>query len=218
MINKYLLISNLALHKNSSKYKEGISWEDFRKKIESKLKNLLNYKNRNILIETIYAERMSSLDWENLFLGEYKGIIIGGSPYSVNDQINWINLEIIALKKYIKNYPDSSVLGVCFGHQLLGKIYGCSIVKDTKFFKGPVALKTNDNNFYVSSSCHGEYISEIPKKNNIEILAKGPHLMPYIVKYAPHVYGVQCHLEDKVACPLSTDYWRKFIKKVFVLN
>lgn len=218
MINKYLLISNLALHKNSENYTEGVSWLEFRKKIELRLKNLLNNGKYNFDIETVYAEEMNAFKWEKVFSTKYKGIIIGGSPYSVNDEVDWINFEINALKKYISKYPHSSILGVCFGHQLLGKIYGCTIEKDVKFYKGPVALKTNDNNFYVSSSCHEEYISIIPDKNNIEILAKGPHLMPYIVKYAPHIYGVQCHLEDSVACPLSNEYWKNFVKKVFVLN
>ncbi|MBF8437098.1 glutamine amidotransferase [Halanaerobiaceae bacterium Z-7014] len=52
-----------------------------------------------------------------------KGIIITGSHSMVTDDSQWIKNLSQELKHYLDNY-NIPALGICFGHQLLAKIYG----------------------------------------------------------------------------------------------
>ena len=54
-----------------------------------------------------------------------KGIILGGSPFSVNEE----NAPIVDVKAMIENVP---VLGICYGAQLTAKIFGGRVDKSEK--------------------------------------------------------------------------------------
>ncbi|MCH5690202.1 hypothetical protein LWM68_41805 [Niabella sp. W65] len=51
-----------------------------------------------------------------------KGIILSGSPFSVNDP----NAPVIGVKDIVKELP---VLGICYGAQLTAKTYGGRVEK-----------------------------------------------------------------------------------------
>lgn len=56
-------------------------------------------------------------------------IILSGSSLSVNDNIPEVNEFLKNLKKAIKNNPKLKVLGTCFGHQAITKMFGGKVAK-----------------------------------------------------------------------------------------
>src|SRR4026209_2323967 len=56
---------------------------------------------------------------------ELKGIILSGSPFSVNDE----NFPDTNVQSFIRQVP---VLGVCYGAQLTAKRYGGKVAKSNK--------------------------------------------------------------------------------------
>jgi GMP synthase-like glutamine amidotransferase len=55
------------------------------------------------------------------------GVVVGGGLPSVNDDLEWIEDEIALIKQAMSlRIP---VFGICFGHQLLGKMFGVDVVR-----------------------------------------------------------------------------------------
>ena len=54
-----------------------------------------------------------------------KGIILSGSPFSVNDE----NAPVVDIQAFIQKLP---VLGVCYGAQLTAKEFGGKVEKSNK--------------------------------------------------------------------------------------
>lgn len=211
-IEKFLLISNLAHHKNENFYTGGIPWNKFRKTAEKNLKNLTRFQKNKIEWTVISAEKISTQEFSKIISQNFTGIIISGSPYNIDDDEKWIEQEKNILKNIIQK-KHSPIIGVCFGHQLLADVYGGKVSQHEKYFKGNVPLITNEGDAYISYANHGQYISEVPK--TAKVIANGPENMPYIIEYEKNVYGIQCHLERKVECPLSEKFWEKFLTNIF---
>ena len=99
-----------------------------------------------------------------------KGIILSGSPFSVNDE----KAPVVDVAALNKNLP---VLGVCYGAQLTSKLYGGRVEKSEKREYGRAFLshETDDIIFSDISSrtqvwmSHGDTILELPK--GFELLA-----------------------------------------------
>ncbi len=68
------------------------------------------------------------------FDSNLKGIILSGSPFSVNDE-NAPDVNIQSFIKYV------SVLGVCYGAQLTAKRYGGKVEKSNKREYGRALLQ-----------------------------------------------------------------------------
>ncbi len=66
------------------------------------------------------------------------GVILGGSRASVNDGDAWIAEELEFAGRIIDLYLP--ILGICFGHQILGKLFGADIERK--------AMKLKDSNVY----------------------------------------------------------------------
>lgn len=128
-----------------------------------------------------------------------KGIILSGSPFSVNDP----NAPEVDIKAMIAQLP---VLGVCYGAQLTAKQFGGRVEKSNKreygranlqIKKDSVLLKGMSQNSQVWMS-HGDTIKELPQ--GFELLAEtesipvaafkkadGPETL-YAVQFHPEVY------------------------------
>jgi GMP synthase (glutamine-hydrolysing) len=100
-----------------------------------------------------------------------KGIILSGSPFSVNDP----NAPVIDLKALVKNLP---VLGICYGAQLTAKTFGGRVEKSSKREYGRASMLVQDETDVlmqgVSSKSqvwmsHGDSILELPE--GFEVLA-----------------------------------------------
>jgi GMP synthase (glutamine-hydrolysing) len=147
-------------------------------------------------------------DFEESLLIDAKGIILSGAP---------ILLSEIDYSSYIKKYQflrdlTIPVLGVCFGHQLLGLLHGATCIKMkaedrdwrkiTLIEKSSLFSGINDGVKFKQDHCE-----EINLPHGFKLLAKSTHCeneaMEHII--LPH-YAVQFHPE------VSEEYGRQLLK------
>ena len=73
-----------------------------------------------------------------LFDETLKGIILSGSPFSVNE----VNAPSVDVKNMVEKLP---VLGVCYGAQLTAKLFGGRVDKSEKREYGRASLKIENH-------------------------------------------------------------------------
>jgi GMP synthase (glutamine-hydrolysing) len=129
-----------------------------------------------------------------------KGVILSGSPFSVNDK-NAPEVEISSLTKKVP------VLGVCYGAQLTAKQYGGKVEKSNKREYGRAVLhleKTNDSllqNLIPSSQVwmsHADTILKLPKEFELLATTDSIPIAAFRHKDDPKhkpLYGLQFHPE-----------------------
>ncbi len=126
-----------------------------------------------------------------------KGIILSGSPYSVNDT----NAPVIDMKGLVKNLP---VLGICYGAQLTAKTFGGHIEKSSQREYGRAIISVRRNNDPLLKGIstktevwmsHGDSILDLPA--GFDILATTESIPVAAFKYGDDqpVYGLQFHPE-----------------------
>jgi len=99
-----------------------------------------------------------------------KGIILSGSPFSVNDA----NAPVVDVAKMNSRLP---VLGICYGAQLTAKLYGGKVERSNKREYGRAELKIEKQDAILQGvslhsqvwMSHGDSILELP--GSFEILA-----------------------------------------------
>ena len=127
-----------------------------------------------------------------------KGVILSGSPFSVNDAAAPV-VDVAAIAK------DIPVLGLCYGAQLTAKLYGGQVNKSNKREYGRAKLRiqkegdlfadiTDLSQIWMS---HSDSISELPE--GFEITATTDSIPVAAFCYKTHdsraVYGLQFHPE-----------------------
>lgn len=70
-----------------------------------------------------------------------KGIILSGSPFSVNDA----NAPVVDISSFVQQLP---VLGICYGAQLTAKEFGGNVGKSNKREYGRAKLLKTATMFY----------------------------------------------------------------------
>ncbi len=127
-----------------------------------------------------------------------KGIILSGSPFSVNDENN----PTVNIHSFIKQVP---VLGVCYGAQLTAKEFGGRVDKSNKreYGRAILEMKMNDelfNNVTNHSQVwmsHSDSIVTLPE--NFEVLATTESIPVAAFKKTTAdtkpLYGLQFHPE-----------------------
>ncbi len=127
-----------------------------------------------------------------------KGIILSGSPFSVNDEFRPVT-DIESLSK------KTPVLGICYGAQLTVKIFGGSVEKSDKREFGRAILKVVQNNELLSNIAlssqvwmsHSDSIKTLP--DSFELLATTESIPVAAFKAAlqntKDIYGLQFHPE-----------------------
>jgi len=124
---------------------------------------------------------------------DISGIIISGSPILLTEKDHSYKFE------FIKNL-DIPVLGICFGHQIIGLLYGSKIQTGERI-KGEQEIELVKNDILFSglnNSCsfvedHKEYI-DVPK--DFDLLAKSRSCDVEAIKHkTKRIYGVQFHPE-----------------------
>ncbi|ULQ58202.1 glutamine-hydrolyzing GMP synthase [Flavihumibacter rivuli] len=128
-----------------------------------------------------------------------KGIILSGSPFSVNDP----NAPVVDIAAFTKRVP---VLGVCYGAQLTAKQYGGRVEKSSKREYGRAILQVKQDNLLFKGMSqtsqvwmsHGDTILEMP--SGFELLAETESIpvaafrqvseteVLYCVQFHPEVY------------------------------
>ncbi len=127
-----------------------------------------------------------------------KGIILSGSPFSVNDE----NAPVVDVAAIAKDLP---VLGLCYGAQLTAKLFGGLVNKSNKREYGRAKLRiqqpddlfqnvTDLSQIWMS---HSDSIVELP--DGFEITAITDSIPVAAFRYQTHdtrlVYGLQFHPE-----------------------
>ncbi len=130
--------------------------------------------------------------------GNLKGIILSGSPFSVNDP----NAPVIDVKNLVKDMP---VLGICYGAQLTAKNFGGRVEKSSKREYGRASMSVNDDADPLTTGVsaksqvwmsHGDSILELPE--DFEVLATTDTIpvAAFRCRNQPHpLYGLQFHPE-----------------------
>ncbi|MDE3184327.1 MAG: glutamine-hydrolyzing GMP synthase [Bacteroidota bacterium] len=128
---------------------------------------------------------------------EIKGVILSGSPFSVNDE----NALIIDVKGINEKVP---VLGICYGAQLVAKMYGGVVEKSDKREYGRSKLQIqkedellkdvrNDSDVWMS---HSDTIKQLPEGFAI---TASTHNIPVAAFYSKQtnnpIFGLQFHPE-----------------------
>ena len=125
-----------------------------------------------------------------------KGVILSGSPFSVNDK-NAPNPELSQIRSKVP------VLGVCYGAQLLAFQSGGEVLPSLTREYGRAHLKNiesgNDlfRNVKLNSTVwmsHGDTISKVPDNFNIIASTTDVEVAAYKIKNEP-TYGIQFHPE-----------------------
>ncbi|WP_063727649.1 gamma-glutamyl-gamma-aminobutyrate hydrolase family protein [Kosmotoga sp. DU53] len=162
-----------------------------------------DYLNTTSLIEKALKDLKVDYKLYRTFLGEfpekgsYSGIICSGG----SDMSAFFNNDGSA-KETVKLITESNVpvLGICMGHQLIGKIYGASLIyleergwievkelKDNVLFTGlPEVFNVWENHMYT--------LNKVPE--DFELLAIGESGSIQVIKHREKpIYGVQFHPE-----------------------
>ena len=127
-----------------------------------------------------------------------KGVILSGSPFSVNDA----NAPVVDVEAITKDLP---VLGLCYGAQLTAKLYGGDVNKSNKREYGRAKLHIQKSDDLLQSitdgsqiwMSHSDSISSLPE--GFEITATTESIPVAAFRYPTHdarpVYGLQFHPE-----------------------
>jgi GMP synthase (glutamine-hydrolysing) len=133
-----------------------------------------------------------------VYSDDIKGIILSGSPFSVNDP----SAPLVDVLSISKRLP---VLGICYGAQLTAKALGGSVEKSDKREYGRATLSVSKNDILLNEvpadsqvwMSHSDTIKKLPE--NSELLgttASIPVAAFKIVSPGQHViYGLQFHPE-----------------------
>ena len=133
---------------------------------------------------------------------DIKGIVLSGSPFSVNDD----NAPIPELNKFVGKVP---VLGICYGAQLIAKINGGEVVKSKIREYGRAKLVNINADSKLMKNVpegsqvwmsHGDSILQLPQgfkivasTESIPMAAyENPVQKIYAVQFHPEVYHSEC--------------------------
>jgi GMP synthase (glutamine-hydrolysing) len=132
------------------------------------------------------------------FDSSVKGVILSGSPFSVNDA----NAPQVAVKELIQQTP---VLGICYGAQLTAQQFGGKVEQSTKREYGRAVLHLEKEDRLIEDlsktsqvwMSHGDSIKKLP--NHFDLLATTDSIPVAAFRYADEtskpLYGLQFHPE-----------------------
>ncbi|KII87858.1 hypothetical protein PLICRDRAFT_42374 [Plicaturopsis crispa FD-325 SS-3] len=76
---------------------------------------------------------------------EYDAILLTGSAASAYENLEWINRLVAYVASVINSQPQVKVIGICFGHQIVGRALGAECVpNDGKWEVGVTPVQMSD--------------------------------------------------------------------------
>ena len=149
---------------------------------------------------TYHLPALYGTDSLGLYNDNVKGIIVLGSAASVNDNHNWQrNISDIMIDASAKGIP---VLGLCYGHQLIGHAYGGKVdpLWSGKKKQGKRIVRLARSELWGESSSgpllysHQDGITKLPP--DFDIIASSDMVsIDAIASKTEPVWGFQTHLE-----------------------
>ncbi|XP_057752481.1 gamma-glutamyl peptidase 5-like [Arachis stenosperma] len=133
----------------------------------------------------------------------YHGFVITGSCNDAYANDTWIHDLINLLHKL--NSMNKKILGICFGHQILGRALGGKVSRSptgwdigvrtiTLSSSSPLALSSLDIPLKLSIiECHRDEVRELPAK--AEVIAWSEKTGIEMFRYGDHIMGIQGHPE-----------------------
>jgi len=135
-------------------------------------------------------------------INDCEGYLITGSRFSVYDQIDWI----LKLKEFVKelDYHKKSLIGVCFGHQLIAEVLGgeakaaesgwtvgnqiYDLIEDIPWINEDIPL-------FTLLHSHKDQVNKLPDKATLIASTEKVPIAMYIVD--DHIFSHQGHPEFK---------------------
>ena len=152
-----------------------------------------------------------------------KGIIIFGSAASVNEKNKWQNdIEKILLDASKFDIP---IMGLCYGHQLIGKIFGGKVESlwDKKIKRGDRKVYLKESSMWGKPRSgslvysHQDGITKVPPGFNVIAYSKMVSIEAIESKNKP-IWGFQAHLEATEAFMMENKLEIKNIKNSFAFG
>ncbi|KAF9382476.1 hypothetical protein CPC16_009321 [Podila verticillata] len=142
---------------------------------------------------------------------EWDGIVISGSASDAYADIPWIN----DLVKYVHEFPRDrdapKIIGVCFGHQIIGRAFGAKVAKNTRGWEigwTPTKLTTEGQTFWQDSimrihELHQDIVYDLPKDFNLLASTEHTQVQSMISKDGK-IVSLQGHPE--FTCPIMKEF------------
>jgi GMP synthase (glutamine-hydrolysing) len=132
-------------------------------------------------------------------LSDALGVIITGSALSVTEPLPWKERVSASLRQLVSD--GVPVLGICFGHQLLGHALGGRVSANPNGREmGTVPLSVIEDDevlggrgSFLANSTHLDSVVELPP--GARVLAHTPQEPYAALRFGPRVWGVQFHPE-----------------------
>jgi GMP synthase (glutamine-hydrolysing) len=158
--------------------------------------------------------RFVELDATRAPLGDLRGfraVMVTGSAASVTERAPWMLATEARLREAV--HAETPLLGICFGHQLLGQALGGRVARNPRGREiGTVPLELVEDDplldrahdpFFVNMT-HLDSVVELPP--GAQVLARSALEPHAAVRFGPRAWGVQFHPE--IDAEVMGDYVR----------
>jgi GMP synthase-like glutamine amidotransferase len=145
---------------------------------------------------------------------ECDGFLISGSRHGAYDGLPWIKALEICIRQLVD--ADRPVVGLCFGHQMLGQALGGEVRQAAKGWG--IGLREYDicaaspwmspqMDRLVLPVCHQDQVLSLPP--GARTLAGSAHCPNFMVQFGPRAVGIQGHPEFSPAFVGALIEWRQ---------